>query len=291
MECADMTKVFRDYDADALEQEYIPRYWPNISLDEKIELWIAMGKACHERSNLKTDLTYGDSDLQRLDLVLPNVENAPVLVFIHGGYWRNRDLNRASYSFCAEPIVKAGGLVAMIDYDLCPDVSLDEIVSQVRKSCAWVWHHIADYGGDPSRLHISGHSAGGHLTAMMAATDWLAYEEGLPANLVKSIIPVSGLFELEPLRLSSLNADLQLDPDAARRNSPQFLRPATRLPASVVVGGGESVEFRRQSRDFADAWHGMVGSMDFIETEDHNHFTVIEAMTEGEPSAKVLTFV
>ncbi len=115
---------------------------------------------------------------------------------------------------------------------------------------------------------------------MMAATYWPAYEDGLPEDLVKSIIPVSGLFELEPLRLSSLNADLQLDSAAARRNSPHFLKPAFRLPASVVVGGGETAEFRRQSRDFADVWRGMVGSMDFIESEDHNHFTVIEAMTE-----------
>jgi len=105
MGCAGMTKVYRDYNAQALEQQYMPRYWPIFSLDEKIERWIAMGKACHERCSLKTDITYGDSDLQRLDLVLPSVEMAPVLVFIHGGYWRNRNLNRVSYSFCAEPIV------------------------------------------------------------------------------------------------------------------------------------------------------------------------------------------
>jgi arylformamidase len=119
---------------------------------------------------------------------------------------------------------------------------------------------------------------------MMAATDWPAFEQGLPHDMVKSIVPVSGLFDLEPLRLNSVNNELRLDPAAARRNSPLFMKPAHALPVSVVVGGGETDEFRRQSRDFADTWRRVVAGTEYLETPGHDHFAVIEAMIEpGNP--------
>jgi arylformamidase len=275
-----MTTVYRGYNAEALERQYMPRY--TIPGDPEIRRakWAAMSAAYRERAVLERDIAYGPSAGQRLDLLRPSSVNAPVLVFIHGGYWRSRQLDKISYTFALEPVVAAGALVATIDYDLCPDVTLDVLVNQVQRACAWVWRHARDYGGDPERLHVSGHSAGGHLSAMMAATDWPAFEQSLPRDMIKSIVPVSGLFDLEPLRLSSLNADLRLDPEAAKRNSPQYMSPATALPVSVVVGGGETDEFRRQSRDFADAWRTMASIIEYLETPGHHHFSVIEAMTE-----------
>jgi arylformamidase len=115
---------------------------------------------------------------------------------------------------------------------------------------------------------------------MMAATDWSEFDDGLPRDMIKSIVPVSGLFDLEPLRLISYLEDLRLDSETIKRNSPQFMKPTTALPVTVVVGGDESDEFQRQSREFTNAWRSEVDAIEYVAVPDHDHFTVIEAMTE-----------
>ena len=216
------------------------------------------------------DVRYGALAAERLDLLKPLASNAPVLVFIHGGYWQW--LDKDDYAFALEPLVAAGVLVATINYPLCPEISLDTLVDRVRAACAWVWQNVHDYGGDPERLHIAGHSAGGHLAAMMAATDWPTFQDNLSRDMIKSIIPISGLYDLEPLRWTSLNDGVRMDLESAKRNSPLFMAPTTALDVTVVVGGRETDEFHRQSREFARAWLGGAATIEYLEFPGHDHF-------------------
>jgi len=267
-----MTNHF--YDPVRLEKEYNPWSDPQSVLNN----WAQMSASYLKRANLERDVQYGNLAAERLDLLKPLASNVPVLVFIHGGYWQW--LDKDNYTFALEPLVTAGALVVTINYPLCPEVSLDTLVDRVRAACAWVWRHVRNYGGNPERLHVAGHSAGGHLAAMMAATDWRGFQDSLPHDMIKSIIPISGLFDLEPLRLISLNEGVRMDLKTAKRNSPLFMTPATALPVTLVVGGEETDELHRQSREFADAWRSEASAIEYIESPGHDHFSVVEAMTE-----------
>jgi arylformamidase len=262
------------YDPVRLEKEYSPWADPQSILDN----WAQRSASFLARANLIRDKQYGIHKDERLDLIKPLATNAPVLVFIHGGYWQW--LDKDYYAFALEPLVAAGALVATINYPLCPEVNLDTLINHVRTACAWVWRHVSEYGGNPDRLHVTGHSAGGHLAAMMATSDWPTFQTGLPREMIKSIIPISGLFDLEPIRLISLNEGVRMNMESAKRNSPIFMTPASALPVTVVVGFDETNELRRQSREFSQAWMGKARALEFIESPGHDHFAVIEAMTE-----------
>jgi len=276
-------------DAMALERDYMPAYWPGVSVPDAVQRWNDKSDAFRARSTFVPDLAYGDSERERIDLYLPDAADPPLLVFFHGGYWRFPGLTKINNSFCVERIVAAGAAVAMVEYDLCPQVTMDTIVDQARKACAWLYRDSGEHGCDPARLHVSGHSAGGHLTAMLAATDWKAHGDDLPADLVKSAIPISGLFDLEPFLRLQMNGDLRLDEASARRNSPMWMTPPWPMPVTVVVGGGESEAFRQQSRDFERQWAEHAGSIAGLSVPGHDHFKVIEAMPkERNPLTAVL---
>ena len=168
----------------------------------------------HARASLACtlDVAYGSAASERLDVFAPRAPGAPVLVYIHGGYWRA--LDKRDQSFVAPPFVAAGAMVVLPNYALCPAVRVEDIVLQLVQSLAWVWRHAAEHGGDRSRIVVAGHSAGGHLAAMMLSCDWRAVAPDLPADLVQSALAVSGVFELEPLRHAPF---LAARPEARRR--------------------------------------------------------------------------
>ena len=222
--------------------------------------WTRQSAAVRERARCVLDLPYSDrgaaDPAERLDVFLPDEPGsapAPVLVHIHGGYWRA--LDKRDQSFVAAPFTAAGAMVVVPNYALCPQVRIADIVMQMVQALAWVWRHAAEHGGDPHRIVVTGHSAGGHLAAMTLACRWNAFAADLPADLVRSAVAVSGLFDLEPLRHAPFLApDIRLDAAEARRLSPAAMPAPASGRLLAFVGEQESAEFHRQGRLIRRAW-------------------------------------
>ncbi len=241
--------------------------------------WAAKSAAWEaEAARAEHDLPYGGSAAETLDLFLADAEDAPVHMYIHGGYWQAND--KKSSSFVARPLVAAGAHVAVIDYGLCPGVTIDEIGRQCRAALAWLWREAGRFGGDPDRITISGHSCGGQLVGMAMATDWVEFGDGLPEDLVKGGVSVSGIFDLEPLLNTTINVKVGMDAGTALRNSPLFMEPASDAPLALLWGGDETDAFRWQSETMAAAW-GAKGVETVAEAiSGVNHFTVLTGMED-----------
>jgi arylformamidase len=216
-------------------------------------------RSAHTRATRRCvlDVPYGAGAAERLDIFLPThadaATRAPVMVYVHGGYWRA--LDKRDQSFVAVPFVDAGTVVVLPNYALAPSVSVRHIVLQLVKAIAWVYRNIAAHGGDPERLVVAGHSAGGHLAAMMLACRWARVAPDLPPHVIHAALSISGVFDLEPLRHAPFLApDLRLTAAEARALSPARMPPPAGGPLLAVVGGDESAEFHRQSRLIRDRW-------------------------------------
>ncbi|MBR0565040.1 alpha/beta hydrolase [Azoarcus sp. L1K30] len=205
------------------------------------------------------DLRYGQSAAETLDLFLPPLRDgtpAPLLVFIHGGFWRR--LHKDDFSWIATPYLTHGVAVAVVNYGLAPATTLEDITAQTRRSIAWLYRHAPEYGVDATRIVVSGHSAGGQLTCMALATDWPAIGADLPRDLLAAGIALSPVVDLKPLAsVPALHADLDFNPARIRDQSPVRLRPASDAPLIGAAGGRESAEFRRQLALLANAWQGV----------------------------------
>ena len=240
-----------------------------------IAAWATDSAAARDSLDAVLGVGFGPTVDETLDIFPAagdGTAKAPVHLFIHGGYWRR--FTASHFSFVAPQLVAAGACVVVANYALCPKVTVGEIVRQSRATLAWIHGNIADHGGDPGRITISGHSAGGHLTAMMLETDWVG-DYGLPGDLIKGACAVSGVFDLRPLPYTYLQPALQLAWDDVRRLSPIDHMPKSAAPLSIVVGGGETGEFVRQSRDFHRAWSAAGLESDYLEIEGANHFSVL----------------
>lgn len=217
------------------------------------------------------DIPFGASARQIVDIFASDKRSdGPLVVFIHGGYWRA--MAPSAFSGLAEGLNAHGVTFAMTGYDLCPQVSISDIVDQTRQALLFLYRRHS------RRLIVTGHSAGGHLAAAMLATDWQVFDA--PPDLVPAAMAFSGLFDLVPMTRISLNADFKMDEAEARRLSPLFWRPPTGRIFDAVVGGAESAEYLRQSRTIVDAW-GKAGVVTrFDAPVGANHFTIIEPLAD-----------
>lgn len=244
-----------------------------------LQRWADASAAARSQRRCALDISYGDGERERLDVFPSERPGAPVLVYLHGGYWRA--LDKGAQSFVAPPFVDAGAMVVLPGYALCPAVTIEHIVLQLTRALAWVWRHASEHGGDPHRIVVAGHSAGGHLAAMMLRCDWTQVAPDLPADLVHRALAISGVFDLEPLRHAPfLAGDLRLSAGDAHRLSPAKM-PAPAGELVAVVGGDESEEFQRQNRRIREAW-GATAVPVCEAIPGTNHFTVLHDLADAD---------
>lgn len=219
-------------------------------------------------------ISYGPSPRQTIDL-LPGKDakaDAPLAMFIHGGWWRA--LDPKMFSQMAQGANAHGVTVAVVGYDLAPNVSIATIIEQMRAAVLKLWHD------QRKRVMVYGHSAGGHLTACLVATEWKTLDPTAPNDLVPAGYAISGAFDLAPLTGISVNADLKLDEKSARDCSPLYWQVPVGRTLDAVVGGLESSEFLRQSKTIADGWQGTAQTR-YEEIAGTNHFTVLDPLTDA----------
>lgn len=224
------------------------------------------------------DLPYGPGAGETLDVFPADAPGAPVLIFIHGGYWRA--LDKSNHSFVAPAFNASGATVVVPNYALCPAVTVEHIALQMAAVVDWVWRHAAEWGANPDCIALAGHSAGGHLAAMLLSCRWKEVSEDLPAQPLAGALAISGLYDLEPLRHTpSLQAALKLTPASVARLSPAFFPRPKGAKLYAAVGMDESEEFVRQNSLIRDVW-GPTAVPVCEMVPRANHFTVLNSLVD-----------
>lgn len=270
---------------DDIETQYNPR--KAVFNVEQYQQRAAELSAAARRAHKATyDIRYGVGKLSTLDVFPASRANAPLHVFLHGGYWRGRD--KGDYSYVADALVPLGFTTVLMNYDLCPSASLPEIVAQVRQGLVWIQAHATKLGGDPETLTLSGHSAGAHLIAAALAVD--APAALLPQILPKAAILVSGIYELEPVLSITVNDQICLQPDQVDAMSPMRHPPVPSVSLSVVVGGNETDSWIAQSKSFAEVCRKHGSACSYQVLGGHDHYSIMTLLeTPESPLAKIIS--
>ncbi|HEX6709071.1 MAG TPA: alpha/beta hydrolase [Rubrobacter sp.] len=270
--------LYRDF---ATQEELDDQYNLNMIFPEAAASYEAFCENESKKVRLeldhRLDVPFGPTLAEHVDLY-PAGEKAPVLIYVHGGFWYLR--TSKEFGFAARGPVSAGVATVVTNYALCPWVKVDEIVRQARAAVAWVYHNAPGFGGDPGRIHVAGHSAGGHLVAMLLATDWEG-EYGLPDDIVKGATAISGLFDLAPFPYTFLQPKLQLTWDQVLRNSPILRLPDSAPPLLVAYGEDETDEFKRQSEEFFETWKAKGLECERLVLPGKNHYDVIDGFLDA----------
>jgi arylformamidase len=261
--------------------DYDREYNPRLSVadaSEQVSRWKERSAVARAAGPVEADLHFGDRESQTIDFYpVKGARDAPLLVFLHGGYWRA--LDKVDFAFVAPPFVARGIAVAVVNYSLLPAVTLASIVAEVRRATRWLARSATDLGFDAQRMVCSGHSAGGHLTAMLLTHESAGPLADTPPQYAAAIA-VSGLYDVEPLRHTAfLSADLRLDATEARELSPLFRPRANAVPLLLAVGEYESAEFHRQASALAQAWpESATGGV--FDVPGTDHFSVCTALAD-----------
>jgi arylformamidase len=271
-------KIFRDYDHAELDRQYDQRAWATNAV-AVIERYGTASDAARKRLGEPRVFAYGDTPSETFDLYRTDRPQAPLQIFLHGGAWRL--LSKRESAFAAETFVNAGAHFVAVDFAALPQVTLTDMVAQVRRAIAWIYRHATTFGGDPRRIYVSGHSSGAHLAANAIVTDW-ARESDLPNDLIKGAVCASGIYDLKPVRLSARSSYVVLDDAAEHALSPQRHLEQLGCPLVVAYGEFDSDEFKRQSRELAGGVGRTRQTVQLIEANGLNHFEIAETLAQAD---------
>jgi arylformamidase len=268
-----MVTIYKQFNQEQLNYQYntrlsVPDY------KDYFEAWANKSSLTRSKFRNSQNIHYGIHAREYLDIFPAKKSGSKTMVFIHGGYWHL--LDKKMFHFLTPFFGEHDITCVFINYPLSPEASISEIVSSCKRAMTWVSENINNYNGDPSEIYVSGHSAGGHLAAMLLTINDL--------SMLKGMISLSGIFRLEPVMLSYLNEMIGIDAEGAARNSPVLLNRCTHCPVLLVTGKNESEEFRDQSKELFDKWNSQNGPIELLEVPDKNHYSILDTITDkGSP--------
>jgi len=267
--------IYSTFDQTELDREYSPSSCIddiNVFLDAYASVSKKVKDVAIKEGSCIQNLAYGAGKDEQLDLFLPPAtQGAPLHIYIHGGYWRA--LSKDDSAFAAPMFQQHGSFFAALDYTLAPNFTLTQIVRQNRLAISWLFDNADNWGFDRNKITLSGSSAGAHLAIMMLMTDWSQY--GLPQDVIKGVCAVSGIYDLEPIRLSYVNEPLGMNTEEAAENSPMGKELRNQCPIILAYGDNETSEFKRQTNEYRDFLLQSGETVSFNEIGKKNHFDVI----------------
>ena len=269
-------------DLENLNREYSPSSCVDdidVYIQQYIELSYTAKTVAKSQNALLSDLHYGKSNTQSIDLYLPTgASQKKLMVYIHGGYWQ--ELSKEESSFAATNFQQQGFHFAVIDYTLAPDASITGIVEENRQAIAWLYQQASSYGYDPEQIYVCGSSAGAHLALMVLQTNWSEYTADYQGNIIKGACAVSGIYDLQPLLPTYVNEALKMDAAEAQANSPLLLSLPKAMPIIIALGENETNEFKRQSQVMTEKLRAHGFEVQYREIDGRNHFDVIVDLSD-----------
>jgi arylformamidase len=268
-------RVFSTYDQAALDAQYNNRARVS-DYKDYLAKWSNWSEETRAKRGGEIGVSYGPTPQEAVDIFPVGYGKSPVNLFIHGGYWQSFD--KVDFSFTAEGMLAHGIASAVVNYDLCPHVSMAAIIDQNRRAVAYLWRNADRFGIDRTRIYVSGHSAGGHLVAMLLATDWSTIDPEMPRDVLRAGCAISGLFDLKPIQLSYLNDVLRMDDGMAYATSPIHQRYTVPAGLTVALGGDESDQYHWQAEIFSQLWKKLGYPLIEYKPSGLNHFSIVDEL-------------
>jgi len=273
-----METVYKGLTRQEIEEQYMLRNTrPGYEITD-IPRWQKLSTNFRAKTANKLDVVYGSYPRNKLDLFYPDSSPKGFILYIHGGYWQRGD--KSVYNFIAEPFVKRGHSVAVMNYQMCPDVKLIEIAPQVRTAILYLWRNADCLGIPKNNFNLLGHSAGAHLTAEMLFTNWRELDHNLPTDLINAAVAISGIYDFEPILFCTENKGMRIDEEEAKAASTIYRQPTLDIPNIIAFGSNEPPELQRQSIDFANVLSTDSNNTELIKINNADHFETVDTITD-----------